>query len=163
MKSVTIDQLDLKDHVRWAQDQIDYDPIFSDRNTLPHAEIAGISSIYSSKTEELFELQKRNQHWAAFSVPEEVNLFNKSLFSYSLFPYITIGNEREEEEEEQDESQGNRQNLVQLVRDIQNFTPQSNRFFEKDKTAILNLLDSIGWVNQLLVQIHGRKMQYQKG
>ncbi len=43
------------------------------------------------------------------------------------------------------------------------FAEQSSVHFEKDKSTLINLLESIAWVNGLLKLINARKLQYQKG
>lgn len=162
MKAVTIDQLDIKDHVRWAQDQKDYDVSFIQESLLvaPHPEILGTSVIYPSKFEELFELQKRNLPWASFSPPKNFHMFSKRFFSYRLFPNI-YWEDKDEEESSEDENPSH--DLIQEVIRIKKKKEQIQSLFEKDKSAILNLLESIRWVNQLLKQINARKLQYQKG
>jgi hypothetical protein len=161
MKAVTIDQLDIKEHVRWAQDQETYDISFVKESHLvaPHPEILGTSVIYPSKFEELFELQKRNLPWASFTPPENFAMFGKRFFSYRLFPNI-YWEDREEEKEGENED---RQDLIQEVIKIKKFGNQTQSVFEKDKSVVLNLLGSIRWINRLLKQINARKLQYQKG
>lgn len=161
MKAVTIDQLGMKDHVRWAEDQESYDIALVSESHLvaPHPEILGTSIIYPSKLEELLELQKRNQHWAIFPALYNFPLFGKRFFSYRLFPSI-YWEERGEDEEKEEESS---ENLIEAVIRAQSPNGHIDSLFEKDKTAILKLLESIQWINQLLKQISARKMQYQKG
>jgi len=105
MKPVTIDQLDIKDHVRWAQDQEGYDISFVKESHIiaQHPEILGTSVIYPSKFEELFELQRRNLPWANFSPPRNFHMFNKRLFSYRLFPNIYWDDNENEEESSEEE------------------------------------------------------------
>lgn len=155
--SVTIDQLDLKDHVRWANDQSIYDVTFIKDSEIVahHPEILGTSAIYPSKLDELFEMQKKNLPWAAFESPKNFHMFSRRFFSYRLFPNIYWEEEKTEDEED------THQSLKQQVIDLQN--PDEQSIFEKDKTVILNLLDSVGWINHLLKQINARKLQYQKG
>lgn len=164
MKAVTIDQLDMKDHVRWAQDQSVYDAsIIADASYVAmQPEINGTSLIYSSKLEELFEMQKKNQSWASFVPPHRFQLFNKRYFSYRLFLNIHWDDRKEEDEEEADQNPET-QDLIYQVKKLQKFTAQSPALFEKDKTSILNLLESIHWINEMLSQICARKIQYQKG
>ena len=165
MKGVTIDNLDLKDHVRWAQDQIALDTtFFIDASEIAHhPEILGMSMIYPSKFEELFELQRRNQHWAAFTPPDNFQLFRKRFFSYRVFPSIHW-EEKEEGEEESDFDEDHPElDLISAVAKIQALGNQTRAVFEKDKNAMLNLLESIQWINKLLKQINARKLQYQKG
>ena len=108
MKRVTIDRLELKDHVRWAQDREVYDPTFIDEAMViaPHPEFAGLSAIYSSKMEELFDLQKRNQHWAAFAPPDNFHFFSRSFFSYRLFPSWKEGEENGEDQRQNPDESG---------------------------------------------------------
>lgn len=167
MKGVTIDKLDIKDHLRWAQDQEVLETAYVTEASLvaPHPEILGMSMIYPSKFEELFELQKRNQHWAAFSPPKNYHLFGKRFFSYRLFPSIHWEDEKESQEEEFQENFEQQENsdLIQVVLRIKKLGNQTSTLFEKDKSAMLSLLESIRWINKLLQQINARKLQYQKG
>ena len=89
MKGVTIDNLEMKDHLRWAKDQEVLDVAFVSESSIVahHPEILGMSMIYTSKFDELLELQ-RNQHWACFSPPKNFQLFRKGFFSHRLFPHI---------------------------------------------------------------------------
>lgn len=159
--SVTIDQLDLKDHVRWANDQNTFDISLIRESDIVahHPEISGTSAIYPSKLEELFEMQKRNLPWAAFDPPRNFHIFSRRFFSYRLFPNIYWEEDAEEDGDENDPQQ----NLQKHVLNLKNPDDQSQSHFEKDKTAILGVLESIVWINRLLKQINARKLQYQKG
>lgn len=161
---MTIDNLDIKDHMRWAQDQEVLDIAFVTEASLvaPHPEILGMSMIYPSKFEELFELQKKNQHWACFSPPKNFHLFGRSFFSYRLFPGMHWDDAEEGEEDSEDQDNPD-QDLIQAVFRIKKLAGQTPSLFEKDKSAMLNLLESIKWINALLKQITARKLQYQKG
>lgn len=160
MKAVTIDRLDIKDHVRWAQDQEGYDISFVKESLLvaPHPEILGTSVIYPSKFEELFELQKRNLPWAAFAPPKNFQAFSKRFFSYRLFPNI-FWEEKDDDEEEED----SQDDLIAWIINYQKPDDQNSSLFEQDKSTVLNLLESIKEINDLLKQINARKLQYQKG
>jgi hypothetical protein len=164
MKAVTIDQLDIKDHVRWAQDQTAQDVVFLQESQIValHPEILGMTTIYPSKLEELFELQKKNLPWATFSPPQQYQMFSRRFFSYRLFPNI-LWKEGEESEDEGNEEELLQNDLIQAVMGVKKLSSQSGSLFEKDKAAILNLLEAIKWINKLLLQINARKLQYQKG
>ena len=171
MKAVTIDNLDIANHLRWAQDQDALNGIyFSEAQAVAqHPELVGLSMIYSSKFEELFDLTKKNQHWASFSPPKNYPLFGKRFYSHRLLPGIYLEEEEEEGQEEKQEEEGQEkqedphQNLIQTVMQIKKMGSQTAVLFEKDKSAMLNLLESIRWLNALINQIHSRKLQYQKG
>ncbi len=162
MEATTIDRLDLKDHVRWAKDQHNLDPSLIKESLLvaPHPEVMGTSCIYPSKFDELFDLQKANQPWAAFHPPKNFHLFGRRFFS--SFKGETPPSEEGEQEEEQ-KSRGTHYYLVQRILRIQALKYHSSSLFEKDKTTLLNALDSIHWIESLLKLIYGRKLQYQKG
>jgi len=163
VKAVTIDQLDIKDHVRWAQDQESYDVSLLKESQLvaSHPEILGTSVIYPSKFEELFELQKINLSWASFSPPKNFHMFSKRFFSYRIFPHIDFEEElrNKTDENEIDANYG----LIQEIHALAKTKEQHLPSFENDKSTILHLLESIKWLNQLLKQINARKLQYQKG
>ncbi len=105
MKHVTIDQLDLKDHVRWATDQEVYDAYFVNEasQVAPYPEIIASSHIYPSKLEELFEMQKKNLQWASFAPPHNFYLFSKRFFSYRLFLDIYCEEKGDEEDSSEQE------------------------------------------------------------
>lgn len=163
MKGVTIDKLDIKDHLRWAQDQeiLDAALVAESSTVAHHPEILGMSMIYASKFEELFELQKRNQHWACFSPPENFQLFKKRFFSYRLFPNIDW--EDSDDSETKDGEEEFEKGLISTLAQVKAPGNQATVLFEKDKDALIALLESIKWINRLLRQINGRKLQYQKG
>lgn len=164
MKAVTIDRLDIKDHVRWAQDQKDYDISFvNEAHLVAHPEFLGTSIIYPSKFEELFELQRKNQHWAIFALPYNFHLFGRRFFSYRIFPSIYLDEFDEQDDEEGSEEKNPSEGLIQEVLKTKNNSPQPQSLFEKEKTAILNLLESISGIDKMLRQINARKLQYQKG
>ncbi|MBS0604983.1 MAG: DUF5399 family protein [Verrucomicrobia bacterium] len=164
MKAVTIDKLNIKDHLRWAQDQEALESIYvtEAQTVAQHPELVGLSMIYPSKFEELFELAKKNQHWACFTPPKNYHVFGKRFFSYRLFPSIHWEDEEEGGEEPSNQEEPNH-DLIQAVIRIKKMGSQTSSLFEKDKSAMINLLESIRWINKLLKQINARKLQYQKG
>jgi hypothetical protein len=171
MKPVTIDNLNIKDHVRWAKDQELLDPTYTKEVSLVshHPEVLWNSIILTSKWEELFEWQKRNVSWANFEAPDKYHLVSKRLFSYRLFPNIYWKDEDEESEDKEHQEQGEDKheqegtNLLKQVLDLEKFPNQPMPLFERDKSTIVSLLESIKFLNTLLAQINARKLQYQKG
>jgi hypothetical protein len=162
MKSVTIDNLDLKDHVRWANDQDVQDP-FPIRETLliaPHVGQFGDSAIYASKFDELFELQRNNLPWATFATPEDFFLLSRRLFSHALFPSLHDTPQEESDDAPQEDFISH---LTQRVISLRKRGNQPSSFFEKDKTVILSLLESIKTLNDMLQEVNARKQQFQKG
>ncbi|MBY0529714.1 MAG: DUF5399 family protein [Rhabdochlamydiaceae bacterium] len=172
MKPVTIDNLNIKDHVRWAKDQEWLDPTYTREVSLVshHPEVLWNSTVVTSKWEELFEWQKRNVSWANFEAPEKYHMVSKRLFSYRLFPSIYWKEEEEgsedqenEQEKREDEREQEGSNLMKEVLNLEKFPNQPMPLFERDKSTIISLLESIKFLNTLLAQINARKLQYQKG
>lgn len=169
MKAVTIDNLDRKYHERYAQDQELFDPVYSKESTdIPrHSEITGTSSIYSSKWEELFEIQLINISWGSFGPPPKYHVQSRRFFSYRIIPSIYVGLEEEMQEEKQnDPDQENplaESDLIQEVLKIKATKRGTSHLVEKEKTAVLELLFSLKDLNTQLSQINSRKIQYQKG
>ncbi|MBX3718678.1 MAG: DUF5399 family protein [Parachlamydiales bacterium] len=170
MKAITIDNLDIKDHVRWAQDQAVLDPTYltEAQAVAHHPEYLGMSTIYASQWEALFEWQKRNLPWASFAPPLKYHVASRRLFSFRLFPSIYWSEEEEEEDgaHEDPSDQQEKEPSVNLWKEVVNvaaFPHQPSVLFEKDKTAILNLLESIKYLNEMIAHVSSRKLQYQKG
>jgi hypothetical protein len=159
MKPITIDNLELKDHIRWAQDQAVLDPHYltEAQGIAHHPALLGMSTIYASQWEALFEWQKRNPHWASFSPPATYHLASRTLFSFRLLPNIFW----EEEDEEAKEKSEN--NPWKRLMNSSRLPHQSRSVFEKDKMTLLNLLDLIKSLNEMIAYISARKLQYQKG
>lgn len=172
---MTIDNLDIKAHERYALDQQKLDLRYIDEATLihPHSEILGVSSIYSSKWEELFEIHKRNISWASFCPPPRYNLQSNRFFTYCIFPSIAVEEERDkedekerEDQEENSEEERKRDRAASLLEKILSAKKRGAKpadLFEREKTDLIDLLESIKYLNKLLLQINGRKLQYQKG
>jgi len=161
MKAVTIDNLGITVHERWAQDQKALDIGYAQeaKEVASHPQILGLSLIYPSKFDELFGLQERTQHWANFSAPKNFHAFSKQYYSYRLFP--NMGWEEEEEEEEKEREKEHP--LIRAILSAKKHHHQSHSHFEKDRSTLVTMVESIEWINELLKQIHGRKLQYQKG
>lgn len=161
MTRVTIDQYDLKEHVRWAKDQAVRDSSLihtpTDSNFYP--DTGATSAIYSSELEALFEWERGMRPWANFSPPHNLFLFNKRFFSYRLFPHIK-STEEEDDEEEQEEKK-DRGLMAQILAIHADKKPRA--LFEKDKRSILSLLEAVREVDAMLAQVFSAMLRYQKG
>ncbi len=152
-KATTIDNLDVKIHERYAQDQQIYDRSFVTEASLvsPHADIAATSAIYSSHYEALFEHYRMRNRF----------------FSYTILPFLPQDGERkkgEDEETQEDQEEEDRESIL-LKKTLQatKAKNQDTSLFEKDKSKIVNLLQTVDHLNEILGQINSRKLQYQKG
>lgn len=168
---VTIDKLHIKSHERYAKDQANLDlKLISESSAIPqHSEITGTSAIYSSKLEELFELQIRNIPWAIFSPPPKYTIQSRRFFSYRLLPKISCQDDDEDESEEEKEERENSEkgakslNLIKEILEAKKKEAEAAHTFAKDKAKLLNLLESIKRLDKLLSFINSKKLQYQKG
>ncbi len=165
MKPVTIDNLKIEDHVRWAHDQTLLDPIYTKESPLVahHPELLWTTTLHTPKWDELFDWQKRNIPFAHFETPDRYHLVSKRLFSYRLFPNIYWEEDEEEDEGNQEEEEMNGPDLLKEVIAFEKNSNQPTALFEKEKSSIINLLEEIKELNTLLGQINARKLQYQKG
>lgn len=168
-KATTIDNLDVKIHERYAQDQQIYDRSFVTEASLvsPHADIAATSAIYSSHYEALFELSIKNHSWAHFTPPSMYYRMRNRFFSYTILPFLPQDGERkkgEDEETQEDQEEEDRESIL-LKKTLQatKAKNQDTSLFEKDKSKIVNLLQTVDHLNEILGQINSRKLQYQKG
>ena len=161
MEKITVDQIGIEAHKRYAVDQENLESSYiTDSSMIPqHLEIAGTSAIYSSKWEELFEINLKNIPWAAFSPPPKYFSHRNRFFSHALIPGILWSEEDESEEDEERENERKKQNetLHAIIEAI------SSRKIKGDGSALLNLIESVKFLNSLLKEINSRKLQYQKG
>ncbi len=176
-KPTTVDAIDIHAHHRYAFDQASLDPTFLTEPTLiaPHSKIAGISNIFSSKWEELFDIQKRSSTWAHFTPPSLYSFQSNRFFSYCLLPDLYWECENEEENPRstsfelpplfafQKTKRPSKKEIVNLASLMQKDKNESMIDFEKDKNSIITLLEALEKLNKLLSQIHSKKLQYQKG
>ncbi len=168
MKAVTIDNLDIKEHIRWAKDREIFDAalVHDTHQIAQHPEISGLSAIFPSQLEELFNWEKGVNPFANFAVPYNVHQFSRHLFTYRLFHNIHWKQANDDEDaSEEDESEGKskpEENLLLQIKAVRTSSHNST-IFEKDKSTLISLLESIQSINKMLEQITSRKLQYQKG
>jgi hypothetical protein len=162
MKRVTIDQYDIKEHVRWAKDQAACDSslVHTPSSASLYSDVGATSAIYSSELEALFAWERGMQPWANFSPPENLFLFNKRFFSYRLFPHIQSTLEEDMEEELDEEKK--KKNLIDHIRALHR-AKDPKALFEKDKKSILSLLEAVKEVDAMLALIFSSMLRYQKG
>lgn len=85
-------------------------------------------------------------------------------FSYSISPdFDWIENAHEEDEEKQRKEEEHQAEKYKKKIQAKTTIMMPIALFEKDRSALLNLIDSIQSLNGLIREIHARKIQYQKG
>lgn len=167
MKATTIDNFNISAHERYAQDQKVLDKTFITEALLlsPSFDKVALSSIYSSKWEELFEMGIKNLPWAVFSPPSAYRGQPNRFFSYRILPSIFVeATDEDGEGEERDEDEEKKES--EILKKVQQVTKGENEdtyLFERDKSAVINLLETVHHLNHILLQINSRKLQYQKG
>jgi hypothetical protein len=162
--TVTIDKLDLKEHVRYAQDQKLLDPVYITESGLVHAhsEITGTSSIYSSQWEILFETQVRNIPWALFSPPNHYRAQARRFFGSYILPTIYWDADHNEDQEESEKKNPYLERIYAAI-EKEREADTLRDLDVKESNALCNLFESIGFLNTLLAQVNAKKLQYQKG
>lgn len=156
--AVTIDNYNVGAHKRYADDQIAYDPSLLQET----GDIAANSSVANGKErlltkwEELFETHLQNHPFATFTPPPFFSKMRKRIFAHVLSPEFDWTEDDEKEERRYAEK------YRKMIKE-KKARHMPLALFEKDKTAVLNLIDSIETLNGFLKEINARKLQYQKG
>lgn len=165
-EALTIDNYGITAHERYATDQATLELTFiQDANQIPkHLEAAVGKSTLATKWEELFETHLHRHTFANFAPPPNYMMMRNRFFSYSISPDFNWTEDSKDEDEEKQRKEEEKQ-AKQYKKKIQAKTTNSMpmSLFEKDRSALLNLIDSIQSLNGLLREIHARKVQYQKG
>lgn len=172
MSKITIDQIGISAHERYARDQKHLDrTIMQEAGMIPaQSEVLTTCAIYFSFWETLFEWTRKNIPWASFMPPPKYFAQRSRCFSYRLIP--TIGSEEDEQMKEQtqdfDGKPDDNQNevfLEEMKRKISDLEARSNdsSIVEKDKLTLIKLFDAVAGLNGILKEIYSKKLQYQKG
>lgn len=164
--AITIDNFDVTIHERYASDREALDRKYVDDAHRSSFEIPGVQTGIYSKWEELFETNIHQHPWANFTPPPGYLMMRNRVFSYSLSSHFDWNEPDQEQEEEERENKKEKKKIVEEYKNkIKAKKPQHTplALVEQDQKALLNLIDSINNLNGLLEEIHGRKLQYQKG
>jgi len=157
--AVTIDNYDVKIHERYAADQAGYDiGILNDTGAVSsHFSLAAEEARLITKWEELFETHLHRHPFAFFSPPPFTMGMRRAFFTHVISSEFNWeGDDAEDEEKKQAE------NFRKKIKAKQT-RKMPIAIFEKDRTALLNLIDSIQTLNGFLTEVNARKLQYQKG
>lgn len=161
VKAVTIDQIGIEVHDRYAKDQEKLKKIdsFFIKDAAPHFETTGTSSIFTSEWEKLFSFfSDRNHTWAQFADAPNFSLpGRRSFFSFALVPSLE-GFSQEEESGERVYFAEERERLSSVK-----IPHHALAHLERERSQLFNLLDKIGEFNELLQQIHSNRIGTQRG
>lgn len=140
---------------RYAYDQKILDRSYIDESSLiaPHSEVNGTSSIFSSEWELLFETQKRNHSWAHFRSPLEYGAQPRKFFAYHVLPNVEISDE--------DEESAAALNLLKEHPGPGDL--RTMHIFEREKNTLVNMFETLSYLNALLKHANTHKLRYQRG
>lgn len=168
MKPVTLDQIGIEIHERYARDQQVLDKAFVEE-AAPHSEVMATSSIFASEWDKLFSYSTRNVPWASFVFPPFSFLSKKrSVFVSSVLPSLEEDEQQDHQKGESDEEHED-ENKRSLFAEIRarllcvQAADLSKDQLERERSILLRLLESVEELNELLKEIQSRKLQYQKG
>ena len=155
METVTIDNLNIKTHKRWAEGQAQIDPTFlkESAQVSPATDFTSTSSIFASHWASLFGLDIRHLPWAGFAPPAQFNTQTKRFFSHRIIPSLTFPLNYQEEDEEEEKQRKKR---------LKDFL-HAHKGNKIDKEILTHLIDTIFTLDDLLGKILAKKLQYHKG
>lgn len=174
MTKITIDQIDINAHERYARDQIHLDrKIIQDAGAIPQqSEVLTTYAIYFSFWEKLFEWSSKNLPWASFMPPSKYFAQKTRCFAYQLIPAIQSEEDNQEEGSSQEEgaddsSEDERKALLlkEMKEKILNLEAKADPkgTVEQDKMTLIKLFDTVADLNGILKEVYSKKLQYQKG
>lgn len=163
---LTIDNYDVSVHERFAKDQEALEPVFLvESGKIPaHLDIAALDKSLLSKWEALFELDRHRHTFAQFAPPPRYSLMRNRFFSHVVSQEFDWAEEADEEDQEEQRKQEEKR--AKLYKEKIKKTKCSTLpplLFERERSHLLNLVDSIHLLNGFMREIHGRRLQYQKG
>lgn len=154
MKAVTIDNLPIDTHQKYAESQ-KMSAARTQETLSAFPEILGTSTIFASKLEELLETPAGSTPWATFCPPpgytEQAKRF---LESFALF----LKEIRDNTEEGASENPELRKFVETVNEKIE--TALAN---EKDKGTLLNMVDCLGRINEWVWFVKTHNIRQQRG
>jgi len=162
---LTIDNYDVAVHERWAKDQEVLDQVFiRESGVSAHLDVAALQKSLLSKWEELFEFNSQKHPFAHFAPPPRYTLMRNRFFNHAIseqFDWAEDADEEDEEKQRRDDERQAEKYKTAIQKTQKGSMPVA--LFEKERSHLLNLIDSIHLLNDFMREIHGRKLQYQKG
>jgi len=165
IKSRTIDNLGIETSIRYAKDKefMDHSLIEESKFIPKQTEVAVTAPYFPSEFEALYSTQVKTAPWADFFEPPVYMSYTKMLFSYQIIPNLGTAEKQQLELEKIKElllpsvkKRKKRKNIVQGV-------TLEEREEEKERKALINLLECLGFLDKQLGFINMRRGQYHKG
>ncbi|MFY7842742.1 MAG: DUF5399 family protein [Rhabdochlamydiaceae bacterium] len=178
-EKVTIDNLRIKDHNKYANNQKAFNPVFVKDSPFisQQSTIDSIEPFYHSAFDKLFGLIFKNQPWARFEAPPfSLNRFH--CFSSSIVPFLDSENHLSQKidqayldsvhmfyAKEEIPSKFSQENLTQtkhdLIQSLENTI--STEFLMQQQEILKELITCVEDLNKMIVECNTRRLQYQKG
>jgi hypothetical protein len=161
---LTIDNYDVAVHERWAKDQEVLEPLLiQESGSIPaHFDIAALEKSLLTKWEQLFELDSQRHAFAHFAPPPKYTIMRNRFFSHAISEQFDWAEEEDDEEEQKREDERRAKQLKELIKETKAGS-MPKPLFEKERKALVGMIDSIHLLNGLMREIHAKKLQYQKG
>jgi hypothetical protein len=165
VKSVTIDNLTLETHHRYARDaeQLDRNLIKESLEIPSHSDIGSLQASFISHWELLFGIHLRNTPWAHFSAPPIYRKMRKHLFQHLLFPYFLLRGKKNRQEKDSSDEEGEGKEEEKVWEFLRKGLSKMDSLSEDDKKSLDGLFEMIKKLDSLLKYIHERRLQFQKG
>lgn len=166
----TINDLGLEPSFQYArhQEQLDLELLRDSSYVSKQSQVDVTSPFYSSEYELLFEVDRRNKNWADFFSPPYYNDQKKRIFTFQIAPslgsdealqvYVEKIHEKvERDKKDQDQKKKRQRPENEWEEDI------SIHEEEKESKILLKLLENIGILDKILIEINSKRNQYQRG
>lgn len=153
--TVTIDNISIQSHRRYAQDQRSLDPLLlkESKEVFSHPEITGTTRIFGSHWAALFGIDLLHPSWARFSPPPRYNRQAKRFFSYKIIPELHFPNEAFDDDDKNEKRKREQMKQYILKQDAD----------RRDKSILIDFLETLHNLDDQLGQILAKKLQYHKG
>ncbi len=165
----TIDNLGVEPSIRWASDQelLDKSMIEEAARISKQTEIDIYAPFLKSEFDFIFQTDQRHQQWAMFSPPEGYHSQQKRLFTHQVIP--SLGSEELQQQQMQkinDFLSSNPSEQKKASTYSQGYDWEEKREQEERQTESKTLLDLMTYIHSLddlLLDINGKRSQYLKG
>lgn len=168
----TIDNLGVEVSTRYAEDQkiLDTSLIKESRGIPLQMEIDVSSPFFPSELDVLLHFSALKSTWAAFIAPALYFEQRKKLFTFQSIP--SLGSEDKKESQAQ-KILAKLQNLEKALKKTQDKEEKDQKKKreqeltieeeEREKKILVSLLQTITFIDKLIIDINSRRSQYQKG
>lgn len=165
----TIDNLGVDISTRYAKDQKEFDAslVKEAGRVSTQTQIDVSIPSYTSEWEAIFGMGERKVTWADFFAPPKYAEQKKRLFTHHIMPGMAEENKKEAlllristyelPAEKEDKDKEKKENEMAWEEE------REKEEEEKEKKTLLALLNTIGLLDKLLVDVNARRGQYQRG